>query len=433
LAEEEAAKAEADRIAADKAEWAERAAVAQAQEQKRFAEAAAAKIEAERLVALKLEQERMAAEAKAQVDRAVAEAAIRADDAAATARIEKEAAAKFAADIQMLSLVYQEVKMQLDPKAEADRLAAAADAKAEEARLAEEEAAKAEADRIPADKAEWAEWAAVAQAEKDRLAAETAARAAEERLAQEAAVEAEAQKVAAAKAEEERLAAELKAEADRLAALTAAEAEKARMAEEAVGKAVLTVPVVRDSNGSAGFMFEDDGLTISRIEENRLDLHHLALLQAGDIIYAVNGVHVKDKDDFVKEAVGVPRFELTLHRIRKAIPCTSRRPCVGDKVRSADGSRLHAVKWSLEVGEVAMVKEVDDEGDFKLSNQGGYTSTWQHRDGYVYDNTMQRCRSFPSFSPSSTKSSSMKLLDHNLSEEHKRLDATGSADLSPGV
>ena len=125
-------------------------------------------------------------------------------------------------------------RVELEAKAEAERLAAEEAAKAEAERLAAEEAAKAEAERLAAEEA--------AKAEAERLAAEEAAKAEAERLAAEEAAKAEAERLAAeeaAKAEAERLAAEeaAKAEAERLAAEEAAKAEAERLAAEEAAKA----------------------------------------------------------------------------------------------------------------------------------------------------------------------------------------------------
>jgi hypothetical protein len=76
----------------------------------------------------------------------------------------------------------------------------------------------------------------------------------------------------------------------------------------------VTVAVSRDSTGSAGFMFRDDDLSISRLEQNRPDLHHLANLQVGDTIHAVNGTFLRSKDEWISQAKGVPRFEMTVRR-----------------------------------------------------------------------------------------------------------------------
>ena len=219
IAEELAAKAEADRLAAIEA------AKIQA-EKDRLAAEAAALAEKERLAseaaAKKAEEERLAAEAaakKAEQDRIAAElAAAKAEEEARLAeeaRLKAEAEAKAAEEARL--------------KAEEDaRIAEEARLKAEEeARIAEEEAAKAEADRIAAE-------IAAAKAEEERLAAEAKAKAEEEARLESERIAAEE---AAALAEEEaRLKAEYdaKLEADRIKAEEAKEKaeEDARIAEE---------------------------------------------------------------------------------------------------------------------------------------------------------------------------------------------------------
>jgi hypothetical protein len=201
----EAARIEAERQAAIAAENARLAEIARL-----AAIAEAARVEAERVEQERLnELARIAAE-KAEADRIAAEKAaaeaeaarIAAEEAAAKAEAERIAAEEAAAKAEADRIAAEEAAA----KAEAERLAAEAEAQAkaeEEARLeaeriaAEEAAAKAEAERIAAEEA-------AAKAEADRLAAEEAAAEAEaDRLAAEE---------AAAKAEEKRLAAEEAAE-----------------------------------------------------------------------------------------------------------------------------------------------------------------------------------------------------------------------------
>jgi len=75
----------------------------------------------------------------------------------------------------------------------------------------------------------------------------------------------------------------------------------------------------------------------------------------------------------------------------QGIPCTSRRPVVGDQVISASGSREEAMDaagnkgaWELQPGEVATVVEVDREGDFRLRNPQGNKSEIILRKFFVY-------------------------------------------------
>ncbi|WOT05439.1 signal recognition particle-docking protein FtsY [Shewanella youngdeokensis] len=185
---EQAANAEAERIAAEQAEAA------------RLAAEQAANAEAERVAAEQAEAARLAAEqaANAEAERVAAEQA-------EAARLAAEQAAN----------------------AEAERVAAE---QAEAARLAAEQAANAEAERVAAEQAEAARLAAeqAANAEAERVAAEQAEAA---RLAAEQAANAEAERVAAEQAEAARLAAEqaANAEAERVAA---EQAEAARLAAE---------------------------------------------------------------------------------------------------------------------------------------------------------------------------------------------------------
>jgi probable rRNA maturation factor len=73
----------------------------------------------------------------------------------------------------------------------------------------------------------------------------------------------------------------------------------------------ITVSITRDSNGAAGFAYWDDDLSISDIQSA-----DLGLLQPGDTIVSVNGVQVKTEAEYLHEAEGVPRFELTVRRDR---------------------------------------------------------------------------------------------------------------------
>ena len=186
-AEQEAARLEAERIAAEKAEHerleaerreAERIAAEKAEQERLEAERIAAeKAEQERLEAERLEDERIAAE-KAEQERLEAE------------RIAAEKAEQERLEAERL---------------EAERIAAE---KAEQERL---EAERREAERIAAEKAEQ-ERLEAERLEDERIAAEKAE---QERL--------EAERIAAEKAEQERL----EAEAAAAEAAEAAEAEKA--------------------------------------------------------------------------------------------------------------------------------------------------------------------------------------------------------------
>ena len=239
-AAEDAARLEAERIAAEEAEAA-RLAAEQAEAERRVAEEAA-RVEAERRAAedaARLEAERIAAE-EAEAARLVAEQAeaerLAAEEAA---RMEAERIAAEEAEAARLAAEQAEAERRAVEEAarvEAERIAAEeaeaarlAAEQAEAARRAVEEAARVEAERIAAEEAEAARLAAE-QAEAERQAAEDAARVEAERVAAE---EAEAARPAAEQAEAERRAVEEAAllEAERIAA---EEAEAARLAAEQV-------------------------------------------------------------------------------------------------------------------------------------------------------------------------------------------------------
>ena len=239
-------KAEADRLAKEKADKekaeAERLAKEKADKEKAEAERLAKekaereKAEAERLAKEKAEAERLAKEKaekeKAEADRLAKEKAEK--EKAEAERLAKEKAEKEKAEAERLA------KEKADKeKAEAERLAKekAEREKAEADRLAKEKAEKekAEAERLAKEKAE------KEKAEADRLAKEKAdkEKAEAERLAKE---KAEKEKAEKEKAEAERLAKEKaekeKAEAERLAK-EKAEKEKAeaeRLAKEKADK-----------------------------------------------------------------------------------------------------------------------------------------------------------------------------------------------------
>lgn len=51
--------------------------------------------------------------------------------------------------------------------------------------------------------------------------------------------------------------------------------------------------------------------------------------------------------------------------------CTSRVPKVGDRVARTSGDQVKFGKWKLAANEVAIVIEVDRDGDFRLRNPAG--------------------------------------------------------------
>lgn len=205
-AAQEAARLEAERIAAEQA------------------------AEAARLEAIRLESERLAAEEAARV--AAQQAAAAAAEAARleAERVERErvAALEAAERLRQEQLAAEAERARLAAE-EAARLAAAEAARiaAEEAaRLAAEEAARLEAERIAAEEAA-------------RLAAEEAARLEAERLEAERLAKLEAERLEAERLEAERIAAEKAAaeKAERLEALEKARAEKqARLEAERIAE-----------------------------------------------------------------------------------------------------------------------------------------------------------------------------------------------------
>ena len=218
-----AAKAEAERLVAERAEADRRA------EEWRLLEEEALHLEAEALALAKAaalakeaadleEAARVAAKAaeKAEAERLAQEAAEvtrRAEAAAAQAEIERAQAERVAAE-SAAKVEAERLAKEAADKAEAERVAVQIAAKAEADRLAKEAADKAEAERLAAEIA--------AKAEADRLAQEAAARAEEERLA------AEEQRLAKQAADEREREAAEQAAAEREAAERAAEEQQAR-------------------------------------------------------------------------------------------------------------------------------------------------------------------------------------------------------------
>jgi hypothetical protein len=177
-AERQAALAEQQRIAAEQ-EAARQAALA-AEAARLAAIAEAERVEAERQAAIKAEQDRLAAvaAAKAEADRLAAEAAAKkaeeervAAELAAKKAEEERVAAELAAKKAEEERVAEEARLKAEAEAKAK---AEEEARLEAERIAAEKAAKAEADRLKAEEE------AKIQAEKDRLSAELAAKKAEE-------------------------------------------------------------------------------------------------------------------------------------------------------------------------------------------------------------------------------------------------------------
>ena len=249
--ERQRAAAEAERLAAQKAE-AERLAALKAEQEKQRAAAEAARIaqeqadkaEAERLTARKTQEERLAQEKAAR-------------EAAEKARLlkvkaEEERLAREKAETERLAREKAEAEQLAARKAEEERLAALKAeqekqrAAAEAARIAQEQAARAEAERLAREKAEAARLAAL-QAEEEKLSAQKAQ---EQRRASEKAA------AAAAAQTERELSAARKAEASQAAAETARQ-ERARL--KAMG-----VAVVLPTAGSAQPVAALDGSGVSQ-------------------------------------------------------------------------------------------------------------------------------------------------------------------------
>ena len=186
------------------------------------ADALAAREEADRLAAEKAERERIAAE-QAEAERVATDQAEQERIAAEQAEAESERIAAEQAEQERIAAEEEQERLAAE-QAEQERLAAEAERAAAEQAEAERIAAeRAEQERLAAEQAE-RERLAAEQAEQERLAAEQAE---QERIAAE---QAERERIAAEQAERERIAAE-QAEAERIAAARAqAERDIAAMA-----------------------------------------------------------------------------------------------------------------------------------------------------------------------------------------------------------
>jgi len=186
------------------------------------ADALAAREEADRLAAEKAERERIAAE-QAEAERVATDQAEQERIAAEQAEAEAERIAAEQAEQERIAAEEEQERLAAE-QAEQERLAAETERAAAEQAEAERIAAeRAEQERLAAEQAE-RERLAAEQAEQERLAAEQAE---QERIAAE---QAERERIAAEQAERERIAAE-QAEAERIAAARArAERDIAAMA-----------------------------------------------------------------------------------------------------------------------------------------------------------------------------------------------------------
>lgn len=82
---------------------------------------------------------------------------------------------------------------------------------------------------------------------------------------------------------------------------------------------------------------------------------------------------------------------LTCNGTGQATSCLSRVPVKGDTVKraarqevSAENEQREGNAWKLHPDELAVVVDVDGDGDFKLQNPGGVVSVWQFRKFFVY-------------------------------------------------
>ena len=284
LAAEEAARAEAQRIADEEAAEAARLAAedaarreAEQAEAERVAAEEAERLEVERLAAEEAELARRAAEQaefmRLEAERAVAEEAARLE--AERIAAEQAEAERLAAEQAEAARVVAEEAARLEAErlaaeqTEAERLAAE---QAEAARVVAEEAARIEAERLAAEQAE-AERLAAEQSEAERVAAEEAARREAERLAAE---QAEAERLAAEQAEAERVAAEEAArlEAERIAA---EQAEAERLAAE---KAEAERLAAEEAARREAERQEAERIAAARAEAERLEAERIAAARA---------------------------------------------------------------------------------------------------------------------------------------------------------
>jgi hypothetical protein len=77
----------------------------------------------------------------------------------------------------------------------------------------------------------------------------------------------------------------------------------------------------------------------------------------------------------------------TRGRLQSELSCATRTPVVGDTVHKTDGTNDtdDGTDWTLAAGAVAIVEEVDGDGDFRLRNPSGQTSQHFHfRQFYSY-------------------------------------------------
>jgi tetratricopeptide (TPR) repeat protein len=386
LAREEAAriaeeKAEAERLAAEKA-----LAEKQAAEKLKAEQELAAKLAAEKEKAEKELAEKLAAE-KAKAEKELAEKQAREKEA-----IEKEASNK--AEAERLLAEKQAAEKAAMEKELAEKLAAEKE-KAEKARLEKEAAEKAAAEKALAEK-QATEKAEAERMAKEKADKETAERAETERLAQEKAdaeklARERARKEAEDKAEAERLAKEKeekaaadKAEADRMAAKekadkeAAAKAEADRMAKEkaereAAEKAALAKANMID-NVSVGKPTTPSPYKINANEKQvvAIVLERIDPAYVNEVAYSLTHSSFKNIDDNEVEVVkkkirdnlwlvelrsnGFKNMQAAYEYIKYIKPITK-----NELVTWLDESKYYFVTISEE-----SLKEIEKSGDVKL-------------------------------------------------------------------
>jgi len=115
------------------------------------------------------------------------------------------------------------------------------------------------------------------------------------------------------------------------------------------------VTITRNSEGSAGFSFHDDGLWVSRITGDVSTMPHLKDIQVYDIIVAVNGVTIQDKGDYEREAKGIPTFELTICRFK----CDATSTTFSWAFADTNPAAYHnPARWSSKQGWKATVNDI---------------------------------------------------------------------------
>jgi hypothetical protein len=101
----------------------------------------------------------------------------------------------------------------------------------------------------------------------------------------------------------------------------------------------ITLDISRDSTGSSGFKYNAETLVITEVEEGRPEL---SSMRVGSLIKAINGTKVTTRSDYLREAVGVQNFKLTL---QSEAPVSSK-PCA--PVQAKQAKRAQEIScWSM--------------------------------------------------------------------------------------